>query len=260
MSETVLLATPAVVDAEKSYIELYGPLDISHLETENDDPVDNLFSAKQQRLLVESLYTSWQPNRPYLADANVGVFQSVHLPPLVPDFFLSLDVQPNPNWWAKEGRSYFIWEFGKPPELVIEVVSNLKGDETTRKLRRYAQMAVSYYVVYDPQLAIQEQPLVVYQRVGNQYRRKEDAHFEQLGLSLAIWSGEYEHTYGDWLRWYDADGKLIATGAERSAQAISLAFLEKQRAEQEKQRAEQAELQLATLREQLRNLSIDPIL
>ncbi len=32
--------------------------DISHIETENDDPVDNIFSEKQQRLLTRSLYAS----------------------------------------------------------------------------------------------------------------------------------------------------------------------------------------------------------
>jgi len=67
--------------------------DISHIITEDDTPVDNMFSAKQQRLLVEPLYTSWQAGRPFIADANVGVFRSPHLPPIVPDMFLSLDVE-----------------------------------------------------------------------------------------------------------------------------------------------------------------------
>ena len=48
--------------------------DIEHLITEDDEPVDTLFLAKQQRLLVEPLYTSWHPEQPFLADANVGIF------------------------------------------------------------------------------------------------------------------------------------------------------------------------------------------
>src|SRR4051812_44836885 len=93
---------------------------INTLETEDETPVDNLFSAKQQRLLTRASYSSWtppphadQPNprRVFLADANVGVFYSPHHPPLVPDFFLSLDVQPHQDWYAKEHRSYFVWEF-----------------------------------------------------------------------------------------------------------------------------------------------------
>ncbi len=33
------------------------------------------------------------------------------------------------DWFAKKHRSYFLWEFGKSPEIVIEVVSNRKGAE-----------------------------------------------------------------------------------------------------------------------------------
>jgi hypothetical protein len=33
-------------------------IDISHIVTEDDEPVDNIFSAVQQRLLVEPLYSS----------------------------------------------------------------------------------------------------------------------------------------------------------------------------------------------------------
>src|SRR5262245_17794496 len=107
---------------------------VRNLVTEDDEPVDNLYSAKQQRLLVEPLYSNWLPppaggdssteRRRFLADANVGVFQSPFLPPLVPDMFLSLDVEPHEDWRAKEHRAYFIWEFEKAPEVVVEIVSN----------------------------------------------------------------------------------------------------------------------------------------
>ena len=49
---------------------------VDNLVTEDDTPGDDLFSAKQQRLLVESLYASWagpEDGCPFLADANVGV-------------------------------------------------------------------------------------------------------------------------------------------------------------------------------------------
>lgn len=62
---------------------------VNNLVTEDDKPVDNLFSAKQQRLLARTLYSSWTPlasedapeeKRKFLADANVGVFYSPHHP------------------------------------------------------------------------------------------------------------------------------------------------------------------------------------
>src|SRR5215813_1650252 len=94
---------------------------VENIVTEDDTPVDNLFSEKQQRLLTEPLYSSWTPpasddspltTRPFIAAANVGLFPSVHQPPRVPDVFLSLDVQIAANWYEKRHRSYFFWEFG----------------------------------------------------------------------------------------------------------------------------------------------------
>ncbi|MGE3540354.1 MAG: hypothetical protein AB7N91_23295 [Candidatus Tectimicrobiota bacterium] len=124
------------------------PIDIAALVeeivTEDDEPVDNLFSEKQQRLLTEPLYSSWTPPvqsdsprspRVFLAAANVGLFAALSQPPLVPDMFLSLDVQVADNWYEKRHRSYFFWEFGKAPEVVIEVVSHTKGNEEGSKLR-----------------------------------------------------------------------------------------------------------------------------
>ncbi len=66
------------IPAETDEWALASPPDISHLITEDDTPVDNLFSAKQQRLLVEPLYSGWENPEPFLADAHVGVFASVY--------------------------------------------------------------------------------------------------------------------------------------------------------------------------------------
>ncbi|AFZ22508.1 Protein of unknown function (DUF820) [Cylindrospermum stagnale PCC 7417] len=105
--------------------------DVNHLITEDDQPLDNLPSEKQQRLLTEPLYSSWSGAsnaEGFLAAANVALYFSSKKPPVVPDVFLSLDVQIAENWWEKGHRSYFFWEFGKPPEVVIEIVSNKEGN------------------------------------------------------------------------------------------------------------------------------------
>ncbi|MCY6488699.1 hypothetical protein [Leptolyngbya sp. GGD] len=62
--------------------EIVTELDISHLAlpsaheyvSEDDTPVDNLQSEKQQRLLVEPLYSAKPIPSPFLAAANVGLF------------------------------------------------------------------------------------------------------------------------------------------------------------------------------------------
>ena len=107
-------------------------LDLSHIVTEDDTPVDNLFSERQMRLLAESLYTSWSgpgEGRTFVAMANVGLFFHLREPPLVPDVLVSLDVTLPPEPWEKEHRSYFVWEYGKPPDVVVEIVSNKVGKE-----------------------------------------------------------------------------------------------------------------------------------
>lgn len=224
------------VEAHESIWAATAP-DVNHLVTEDDTPVDNIFSAKQQRLLVEPLYSSWQSGRPFLADANVGIFRSVSIPPVVPDMFLSLDVEVAEDWYAKEHRSYFLWQFGKPPEVVIEVVSNTRGGEVGRKLREYALMGVSYYVIFDPLQLVQPETLRVYELRASKYIFRGDWHLEDVGLGLTLWEGSFESKPAQWLRWLDQEGKLIPTGAER--------------AEQERTRAER-------LAAQLRALGVEP--
>lgn len=202
---------------------------IENIVTEDDEPVGNLFSAKQQRLLARSLYASWSPppsedqpkeRRRFLADTNVGIFFAVHQPPLVPDFFLSLDVTPHKDWYDKEHRTYFVWEFGKVPEVAVEIVSNRKGGELTGKLKDYARVGVSYYVVYDPNGHLSKDILRVYELgFGKRYLRREDNQLPELGLTLTLWQGVFEDKEDTWLRWCDAEGRLIPTGEERALQA-----------------------------------------
>ena len=57
--------------------------DIQCLITEDDTPVDNLPSEKQQRLLTEPLYSAWAgpgEGRTFLAAANVGIFAHLAQP------------------------------------------------------------------------------------------------------------------------------------------------------------------------------------
>ena len=220
---------------------------IDHIVTEDDTPVDNMFSEKQQRLLTEPLYSSWPgpgEGRPFVAAANVGVFAAVYQPPLVPDMFLSLDVQAPQDLWPKAHRSYFLWEYGKPPDVVIEIVSNRKGQEAGSKLREYARIGAIYYVIFDPDEQLQAKILRLYALREGKYVPLKGQWLPEVGLGLTLWQGVFEGVEATWLRWCDHDGNVIATGAERAEQ-------ERGRAEQERERAER-------LAARLRELGIDP--
>lgn len=222
--------------------------------TEDDEPVDNLPSEKQQRLLTEPLYSSWSgpgAERTFLAAANVGVFYLARRPAVVPDMFLSLDVEVPEDWWEKEHRSYFLWEFGKPPDLAIEIVSNKVGEENGEKRKKYARIGVLYYVVYDPLCQIMPEALTIYHLRDFEYEKQTTTQLSALKLGVTLWEGKYEGKQAEWLRWTDENDELILTGRER--------------AEQERERAERAEIQLvhergeiARLKAMLQSLGKDP--
>lgn len=214
----------------------YWVPDANELVTEDDTPVDNFASEKQQRLLISSIYSSCK-GRVFIAAANVGVYYTPNQPAIVPDVFLSLDVQVPQNWWEKSNRSYLVWQFGKPPEVVIEIVSNKVGEELGEKLSIYQQMRVSYYVVFDPSGQLGEKKLRIYEIKGIRYFETTETWLEQVGLGLTLWEGEFEGRQDLWLRWCDKDGNIFLTGDER---------------------AEQAEQKAQRLAEQLRALGVDP--
>lgn len=220
---------------------------IDNLIIEDDTPVDNFFSAKLQRLLVEILYSSWVSfgmNRSFIADADIGIFSSVHRPPIVPDMFISLDVEVPQDFQEKKNRTYFVWEFGKSPDVVVEVVSNKKGNELGSKLRDYARLGVSYYIVFDPLQQLGETVLYVFGLNQGEYERLDQLWLENVGLGVALWEGTYEGLTTTWLRWCDRDGQLLPTGAERATQAEAKVTAATARADK--------------LAEQLRSLGVDP--
>jgi len=254
--------------------------DESVLVTEDDEPVDSILTEKQERLLTEPLYSSWAgpppaedgAPRPFAALANVGLFSSVSEPPVVPDMMLSLDVTIPDDLSQKKNRSYFLWRYGKPPEVVIELVSNKEGSELGKRRQRYRRMAVAYYVVHDPLKALGEATLQVFELRGGKYMPLDRPWFEDVGLGLVEWEGTFEGLTGRWLRWHTRDGQLVPTGAERAANESARAENEKARAENEKARAEHeraraeheraraesAEARESRLAARLRELGIDP--
>ena len=227
---------------------------IDHIVTEDDTPVDNMFSEKQQRLLAEALYSSWPgpgEDRPFVVAANVGVFAALYQPPLVPDVFLSLDVRAPQDLWPKNHRSYFLWEYGKPPDVAIEIVSNRKGEESGSKIREYARIGVIYYAIFDPHEQLRGGLLRVYELHAGKYVELNERWLPEVGLGLALWQGIFEGVEAAWLRWCDQDGNVIPTGAERAEQ-------ERTRAEQARERAEQEHARAERLAERLRALGVDP--
>jgi Uma2 family endonuclease len=235
---------------------------VDHLVTEDDTPVDNVFSEKQQRLLTEPLFSSWSSaghRRSFVAMANVGLFYAVRQPPFVPDVLLSLGVELPQDIHVKAHRSYFVWEYGQAPDVVIEVVSNLEGGEDTEMLAGYARVGVRYYVVFDPDRLLGEEVLRAYRLEGPRFQRMDEpVWFPHVELGLRLWQGRYEDLDAEWLRWVDAEGRWIHTGSERAEAERQRADAERQRADAERQRADAERQRAERLAEQLRRLGVAP--
>ena len=242
VESATVAAEPTAPDADNAEIPIP---DVSHLVTEDDTPVDNLIQEKLQRFLVECLYSSLKLGIPFLAACDVGLFYGIKEDSLAPDVLLSLGVSVPEDWSEKRKRSYFIWEFGNPPDVAIEIVSNKKGGELDDKLRKYARAGVPYYVVFDPLEKLSSQILQVYGLHEGRYQRLAGDWLESVGLGLTVWEGMFETKHYDrWLRWCDRDGNLLLTGDEQAEQERQRAEQAEQQVGQERQRAEQAKQQV----------------
>ncbi len=226
------------------------------------------FAERQQRLLTEPLVASWQgpgEGRKFAAAANVGLFASLSKPPVVPDVFLSLDAEVTEDLWSKNNQSYFFWEFGKSPEIVIEIVTGKEGGEAEAKFLAYQLMRIPHYVIFDPKKLLSEEVLTAFVLHGAFYQKTQDLWFEEAHLGLAFWTGTVEGMEGTWLRWCDRDGRLIIAGFEKttsptavtSQDAITLEN-ERQRAEAERKRADEEHQRAERFRAKLKALGIDP--
>ena len=247
VDEAVVAKEPTV--AKEAVEDITFP-DASQLVTEDDRPVDNFASAKQQRLLVSSLYSSL-PSAVFLAEANVGVYHNYGSPPIVPDVFVSFDVEVPSDWWDKPNRCYLVWNFGKAPDVVVEIVSNKIGNELETKLHTYENMRASYYVLYDPSGQLGNEQLRVFELRGGAYFELSEFWLEHANFGVTIWEGKFEGRDDSWLRWCDREGNVFLTGDE-------IAERESQRAEQESQRADRESQRADRLAELLKAQGIDP--
>jgi Uma2 family endonuclease len=197
-------------------------IDYDALVTEDHKPVNRIFLEKLYRLLTRPLYASWPgpgAGRPFLVLVNVGWFYQRKTPAVVPDCLLSLGVTCPEDLQVKEGHSYYQWDMGKQPDVVIEVVSDRTGGEESHKKDLYARLGVPHYAVFDPKHLLSPDPLRTYELVGGNYRLADPGPWSNVGLGLRLWQGKFEGHEDAWLRWCDANGEIIPTGEERARQA-----------------------------------------
>ncbi len=255
------VSAPAVPAGELDWRDPSLWPDLTHVITEDDTPVDNPLAEKQMRLLTEPLYASWPGpgnDRPFRVLANVGLFNTVSRPPLVPDVMLGLDVRTPDDLMVKGHRAWFVWIVGKKPDAVVEIVSNLEGGEDTDKLVDYAIIGVPYYIIHDPRNLLKKGVVRGFALREGNYEPIDPRWLPNLGLGLVLWRGKYEDVEEEWLRWCNRDGNVIRTGAERAAAAEKRAEHEHQARTAAEERAKAAEELAERLAAQLRKTGDEP--
>ena len=166
-----------------------------------------------------------------------------------PDFFAVLGVP------KRERKSWVVWEEGKAPNVVIELLSeSTSNEDKTRKKEVYQnQVRVLEYFWYDP---FYPEDWAGFDLKGGQYQaleRDENNRYlsQQLNLALVQWYGDYKGVETVWLRWETLGGELLPTEHELRIQAQEQA----QQAQEQAQQAKQTNDKLAA---KLRELGIDP--
>jgi Uma2 family endonuclease len=178
-----------------------------------------------------------------------------------PDVYVAVGVRPG------ERKSWVVWQEGKAPDVVIELLSESTAqmDKGRKKQIYEGQLRVPNYYWFDP---FNPEDRAGFALQGSRYEplARDDAGrlpVPSLGLMLGLWQGGFRGIDATWLRWMDAAGELLPlplekaqAQAERAEQAAAIARREAEdaelRAAAEKQRADAAEAELARLRAQLR--------
>jgi hypothetical protein len=221
---------------------------------EGDEAVGNSFGLRLVRILYEALIASYLPpphpdgrggKRPFWVDFEVGVAGPAGTRLfLVPDLFLSLDIER-----PVKVAMYKLSAAGKPPELVVEVVSETPGGELEHKLEIYASWGIQYYLVFDWAGWLGEELAIhAFSLENGRYVRLEEPYFAKLGLGVRLWRGCFEDDREQvYMRFCDESGELLPTNSERrieaarrADEATALSKRDRSLAERESMRAERA--------------------
>ena len=239
-------------------------------------PVKNFQEHPQTRLLtdaIEPVLDALHPDKQYTIGQDSGIYWRYDAEDplrgcIAPDWFYVPNVPPDLDGQFR--RSYVMWKENVTPMLAIELSSGdgseerdttpPKEGEKPGKFWVYERILhIPYYGIY---IKTKGQ-LEMYHWQDLKYRRMtSDAAgrypIEPLGVALGIWHGLYHNRTIDWIRWWDLDGNLLLTGAERAEAERERAEAERARAERAEQNATQAQEKADRLAERLRALGIGP--
>jgi len=214
------------------------------LITEDGIPLESAWHRAQINLLIESMQHYWRDRKDYYAGGNMFLYYSLEQARRRyyrgPDFFVVRGVDG-----TRPRKAWIVWEEeGRYPDLIIELISPTSAElDRVLKKQLYAEVfRTPEYFWYDPAACELQgwhltnshyEPLLPDER-GLLWSRV-------LELHLGLWEGVYQGEASTWVRFYDAQGKLVLLPEEELALYL----------EAERRRAER-------LAQKLRELGIEP--
>lgn len=237
------------------------PLPPTQDQLPSDDgiPMETERHKLQMNLLVDTLQNALRDQSIYVG-GNMFVYFSPHQVKTHdfrgPDIFVALDVP------VCERKSWVVWEEGKAPDIVIELLSESTAaiDKSQKKQIYQNQLRVPEYFWFDPfnpdDFAGFSLEKGLYQPLSQDPQSRLIS--QSLNLALVRCSGEYCGVTTTWLRWSTLEGEILPTANELKEQAQQQAAQAQQQAAQAQQQATQARDRAERLAAQLRSMGVEP--
>jgi Uma2 family endonuclease len=214
-------------------------------------PMESERHVLQMTLLIESLKLHWKDRPEGYVGGNMFVhFSLEHVKNQDfrgPDFFAVLRAA------KKERKSWVVWEEGRGPDVVVELLSESTAavHKSEKKQVYQDDLRVPEYFWYDPFSG----ELAGFRLLGGRYKPiKPDEegrlHSQKLELWLARKEGTYQGVEAPWLRWVTEEGRLVPTNEEWAAEARQQAAEARQQAAEAQQQAAEAQQQDAEAQQQ----------
>lgn len=211
---------PGLTEAEMRDFGLTMPPTQDELPYSDGVPMESNLHVLQMYLLIETLKLHWEGRQDTFVGGNMFVYfsprQEFTHDFRGPDFFAVQGVT------KRDRKSWVVWEEGKGPDVVIELLSDSTADKDKNEK----------FLIYQDRLRVPEyfwfHPLTgelagfvlqdgAYKPIEPDEQGRLVSH--QLQLALAKWHGTFGDEQSSWLRWVTLENKLLPTGRERAEQA-----------------------------------------
>ena len=234
----------------------YTLLTEDDLPSDDNEVMETRRHKMQMDLLIETLQP-WIEARPEggFTCGNMFVYYS---PDQVknqdfkgPDFFAALGVS------NRDRKSWVCWKEGKPPDIVIELLSDSTAnfDKTSKKQVYQDRLKASEYYWFDPWNTSDWKG---FQLQSGQYFEIPINEGQMispvLNLALIRWEGSYCGVDAIWLRWAYPNGTVLPSREEIAIQAQAEAERAQVEAERAQAEAERAQAEVERLEAQVRQV------